>query len=124
MVRETKCIHSTDRPEECAGIKEAETKGYHISKCDYDDVSFHYDIDICRNCYSAEKVASFEEDKAKHTEIMNKIEARIRHRDSLVNSVSPEVREAIIEDYLENDLPEQVNPDDYMEPDPRMGRYY
>ncbi len=120
-VEETNYIHSSQESGSCKFIDQAKEKGYGIKQVKISSAPY-YKYKMCRLCFSPQMVQ-------KHDEKLNEIiESELRkkrdseRKDSLINSVSDEVREAIIEDYLEN---QSIEDDDYYPDDDRPhGRYY
>ena len=120
LVENTNYIHFSKDDGSCKFIDQAKEKGYKIKAVDLSS-SPYSEYKICRLCFSPKMVHEYERKLKEIKESKLRIEREIERKDSLINSVSDEVREAIIEDYfesLEND-DEGYYPDD----DIPHGRY-
>ena len=120
LVENTNYIHCSKDDGACKFIDQAKEKGYKIKTVDLSSAPYS-EYKICRLCFSPQKVQEYDRKLKGIKESKLRIEKEIERKDSLINSVSDEVREAIIEDYLEN---QAIEDDDYYPDDDRPhGRY-
>ena len=110
LIKETNYIHSSKNKADCKFIGQAEEEGYHIEKLDF-KLAPYSKCEICKSCFSPTQVDQFNEKRNKWIERKMKAQYERERRDSLVNSVDEETRQAIIDDYLEN--LEYDGPEDY-----------
>lgn len=101
LVKETSYIHSTEDVEKCKFISKAKQEGLCIEEVDFQHAPY-YEYKICRYCYSPSVVENynrlmFEIHKSKTKQRKNE-----EWKDSVLENTSDEVKEAIIEEYLNN----------------------
>ena len=101
LVENTNYIHCSKEDGSCKFIDQAKEKGYKIKTVDLSSAPYS-EYKICRLCFSPQKVQDYDRKLKDIKEIKLRIIRESDRKDSLINSVSDEVREAIIEDYLES----------------------
>lgn len=101
LVEDTNYIHCSKEDGSCKFIDQAKEKGYIIKTVDLSSAPYS-EYKICRLCFSPQKVQDYDRKLKDIKEIKLRIIRESDRKDSLINSVSDEVREAIIEDYLES----------------------
>ena len=120
LVEETNYIHCSKDVGTCKYIDQAKENGYNLKTVDFSSAPY-YEYKICRFCFSPKVVQEYDNKIKEILESKYRRQREIDRKDSLINSVSDEVREAIIEDYLESHESEENGyyPDD----DRPHGRY-
>lgn len=102
LVEETKYFHSSKKKGTCKFINQAFERGYKINRISYNE-AFRKKDKICRLCFTPQQVQDYTKRLKEIINIERKLTKEQERRDSLVNSVSDEVREAIIEEYIEEE---------------------
>lgn len=120
LVEDTNYIHCSKEDGSCKFIDQAKEKGYKIKMVDLSSAPYS-EYKICRLCFSPQKVQEYNRKLKEIKELKLRVLRDSDRKDSLINSVSDEVRETNIEDYLEN---QAIEDDDYYPDDDRPhGRY-